>query len=222
MPRPIPLALALALTAASALAQPRAPAGAPPRTGDRVRARVVGPAGAGSPVGRLCETRLAAVAGDTLVAADRGCPRGAYLANVEVYRGERGERGTHAVVGAVAGGLLAGGGVLRAARAAGGGGDEGGMPGFALAVMVGGVGALVGAVAGASVPAGPQWAPAGAARPVRVAGLALRPGVRVAVAPRGQLAGFVSRLPAEHALTAFERADRTAARPIRATGRRIR
>lgn len=179
----------LALPAASLGAQPPSTSGGAPApdtatVGARVQARIVG-AAADAPVralGRRCEGTVARLAGDTLVLAPGGaCPAGAYLADVRVQRGHRGSRLGHAGLGLV-GGIVVGGVVARVAagdgcRVAGCDGD------YAVAVTTlggvllgGGLGTLIGAV----LPAGPQWAPLGA-QPLRVAGLSLRPGVRVVV-----------------------------------------
>lgn len=46
------------------------------------------------------------------------------------------------------------------------------------------VGALVGALIGAALPAGQRWVDAGVSKPLRVAGLALHPAVRVSLRGR--------------------------------------
>lgn len=153
--------------------------------GARVQARIVG-AAADAPVralGRRCEGTVARLAGDTLVLAPGGaCPAGAYLADVRVQRGHRGSRLGHAGLGLL-GGIVLGGAVARLAAGDGcrvAGCSDGD---YAVAVVTlggvllgGGAGALIGAV----LPAGPRWVPLGA-QPLRVAGLSLRPGVRVVV-----------------------------------------
>lgn len=175
------LALAFGGAAAPADGQP-----APTPAGARVRARIVGPAG--GPAGLHCEGQAVGVAGDTLrLAAGSGCPPGAFLADVEVAQGARGSRWAHAGLGLLGGALV--GGVT--ARIAAGDGcrispcDDGDFAVVILTVLGTAAGAAGGAVVGALLPAGVRWAPAGTARPLRVAGLAVRPGLRV-VAGRGR------------------------------------
>ena len=178
------LAAAL-LTTLPAGAQPAAPGAAGrPRAGDRVRARAAGPAG--WPADTWCEARVAAVLGDTLrlAATAGGCPPGAYAGDVQVALRDAGDRGTHVGIGLL-GGLAVGGALGRLIV---GNGClvspcDGGASVFIYTVLGAGAGALAGAVAGATLPAGTQWAPVGAGRPLRVAGLAVHPGVRVALRP---------------------------------------
>ncbi|HZF68152.1 MAG TPA: hypothetical protein VEZ47_08950, partial [Gemmatirosa sp.] len=119
----LPYALSAALLLAPvtrARAQARAQTGAL-EPGDRVQARVVvGPPGV--PVGLRCEGWVERAAGAVGTAAGAasdtlqlrpvrlrpgGCPPGAYLADVQVARGERGTRAAHVAWGLV-GGALAG------------------------------------------------------------------------------------------------------------------
>jgi hypothetical protein len=176
--------LAAALLAAASRVSAQALGAAPPRAGDHVRVRVTSPPD--GPVGLQCEAPVAAVVADTLALARAGrCPAGAYVGRVEVWRGDRGSRAAHASVGLVGGAVLGG---LAGRLIVGDGcrvaGCDGGTSVAIFTVLGGAAGALVGGVVGALLPAGPQWVPAGGARPVRVAGLAVRPALRVALGPR--------------------------------------
>ena len=154
-----------------------------PAADERVRFRPSVTAGR-----RWCDGRVALVAGDTLVVAGaRGCPSGelrqASIADVRIARGDHGSRLTHAVLG-VLGGAVVGGGIGR--LAAGDGCRRSGCSdgGYAVGVLTGVglyAGALVGGTIGLALPAGTRWVAVRVPRHVRVAGLVLRPDVRLIV-----------------------------------------
>jgi hypothetical protein len=157
----------------------------PLHVGDRLRFRRADGAATRRP---WCMGRLTAHAGDTLVLIDAGrCLRGTVpagaVADLSVARGDRGPRSTHAFLGFL-GGAAAGGLLARLAAGDGcrvpGCGPDGGYAVAILTTLGVGAGAVVGGVVGLALPAGPRWVPVGPARPVRVAGLALRPGLRLA------------------------------------------
>jgi hypothetical protein len=157
-----------------------------PVAGDlvRVRTRAVDARGRGI----ACDARVTAVAGDTVVLQNvsrwAGCPRQDYPADVvtgmQVARGRRGSRLAHAGAGLLIGGLV-GGALLRfgaTTDCTGSPCDDEGLT--ALVTFLGVVaGATVGSAVGAVLPAGPKWMSVPTPAPVRVAGMVLRPAVRI-------------------------------------------
>ena len=160
--------------------------GPTPQPGERVQVRIVGPET--SLVGVRCEGWVDAVAGDSIVLGrHRDCPRGSHVAVLRAARGHRGSRLAHAGLGLLGGGLV--GGII--GRVAAGDGcrispcDDGELAVAILTVGGAAAGAAVGALIGALRPAGPQWLTETVTRPLRVAGLDVRPGVHVSVGGRG-------------------------------------
>ena len=157
-----------------------------PQPGERVQVRIVGPET--QLVGMRCEGWVDAVAGDTIVLGrQRDCPRGSHVAVLRVARGDRGSRLAHAGLGLLGGGLVGG---IVGRVAAGDGCRISGCDDGELAVVittVGGAvaGAALGTLLGALRPAGPQWLTETATRPLRVAGLDVRPTLHVSVGGRG-------------------------------------
>jgi len=127
---------------------------------------------------------------DTLVVASAGgCPRGSYVADLRVVRGDHGSRLTHVVLGGLAGGVA---GAI-AARLNHGDcgptgcvGDDARYAAGIQSMVYTAAGALVGGFAGLVLPAGPRWVRAGVARPLRVLGLDARASIHVSVARRKQ------------------------------------
>jgi hypothetical protein len=177
--------LVLISLAAGGPAVAAAQEGLTPQPGERVQARIVGPDTA--PVGARCDGRIAAVNGDTIVlGASSRCPRGSYAADVRFSRGDRGSRLAHTGLGIV-GGALAGGLFARLAAGDGcriDGCDDGDWEVALLTIAGTGAGAVIGALVGAALPAGPQWLIGTTRRPLRVAGLEVHPEVRVSFRDR--------------------------------------
>ncbi len=158
------------------------------RVGDRARIRTVGRDANGWRVD--CEGRVTAIVGDTVVIENAsrwsGCPRKLYdaseLSQTEFAYRSRGSRVLHTVAGTgigaavgVVGGLLSYGGT----DCAFGDCDEE-YAGIAT-VLFGMLGGAAGGVIGLLMPAGPRWEALRTLAPVRVAGLAVRPSVRLRV-----------------------------------------
>lgn len=166
--------------AASAAAQSGpVQSGTTPTVGDRVQVLI--DSSATVPGDMMCDGSVTGVARDTLVLAPmHGCPRGQFVARVRVFRGDRGERVSHVkhgalggvIGGAIVGRLVGGDGCSGSTQCA-----DGGLPVRIFTVAGAVVGALVGGVIGAMQPDGPQWELLRTARSVRIAGLALRPGL---------------------------------------------
>lgn len=185
----LPLALLLAAPLGA-----QAPAAPPLLVGDSVRFRAVGRDAHGRRID--CDGRVRALTGDTIVLENVGrwspCPRQLYepasVAALQVARGRRGSRLAHAGLGLLIGGAT--GGVL--GRALAGSGCSGGVHScddgdLAIAVLtfLGVVsGGATGLVIGVALPAGPRWVTVPAGSPVRFAGLAVQPGVRLRVGAR--------------------------------------
>jgi hypothetical protein len=158
-----------------------------PQVGELVQARIVRPTS--QLTEGACSAPLAGFDGDTLVlAAQWSCPRGSYVANLRVARGDNGSRLMHAVLGLVAGGVI--GGVI--ARSSVGDGctngacdiqDAGYVSGAATGAGVV-VGALIGTLAGVALPAGRRWVDVGNERPIRIGAFDLRPAIRVSLDER--------------------------------------
>ena len=178
--------IVLTFLAAGAPSLVTAQRGPTPQPGERVQARIVGPEAA--LIGMRCEGWVAAVAGDTIVLGEqRDCPRGNHDAVLRVARGDRGSRIAHAGLGLIGGGLV--GGIIGRVAAGDGcrieGCDDGGLAIGILTVGGAAAGAVFGTLVGATLPAGPQWLTETATRPLRVAGLDVRPTVHVSVGGRG-------------------------------------
>lgn len=176
------LAMGAMLIVSTATSIPEAAAQSAPiaRPGERVRGRIIQSATAA--LGAECTGRVRAVERDTIiVSASEGCPRESYLGDLRVARGSRGSRLVHVGIGIVVGGI-AGAVVASVARRDGCGDtgcfgdDEAYVSGIRTMVYTA-VGMAAGAAIGAVLPAGPRWIET-AGGPVRVAGVALRPGVR--------------------------------------------
>ena len=175
------LAIALLLASAPWLSA-AGQGGLTPRAGEQVRVRIVSSETA--TIGLRCAGSVAAVVGDTVVLGQpRTCPGGSHLAELSVSRGSHGSRLAHTALGFVGGALA--GGILARISAGDGCTGEGCTPAegaYAVTIMtvIGtAAGAVVGALIGAALPAGPRWLEATAPRPLVVAGLEVRPGVRV-------------------------------------------
>jgi hypothetical protein len=163
--------------------------GPTPRAGERVRVRIVGSETAS--IGLRCTGSVAAVDEDTVVLGQpRTCPVGLHLADLRVARGSHGSRLAHAALGFVGGALA--GGILARISAGDGCAGEGCTPAegaysVAIVTAIGtGVGAAVGTLIGIALPAGPKWLDATATGPLRVAGVEVRPGVRVSFDERAR------------------------------------
>jgi hypothetical protein len=199
MPHATRLALTLALSVPAALgaqagAQPAAPDSAPVgvRAGETVRLQARSRDAEGRRID--CDARVSALVADTLVLENVGrwspCPRRAYapddVASLRVMRGHRGSRLMHAGVGLLIGAAV--GGVTGYALAGGsceaGCGSDGDIEAVILTFLGITGGGATGLLVGALLPAGPQWVTVPAGTPVRVAGLELRPAVRVGLARR--------------------------------------
>ncbi len=175
------LVLALAL-AAPLGAQPTTTA----RPGDRVH--IGPPDGVADRSFQSCIARVAAVLQDTLLLESAAaCLRGSYDASVQIAEVYRGDLRTHVVIGFAGGALL---GAVAGRLAAGDGCTsscaDGGLAIVILTVGGAGVGALVGTIIGAALPAGATWGPRTARQPVRIAGLALRPGIQLSHVARAR------------------------------------
>lgn len=153
-----------------------------PRPGERVRGKIIQPATAAP--GAECTGAVRAIERDTvIVTPSEGCPREAHLADLRVARGNRGSRLTHVGVGILVGGIT--GAVV--ARNAGRGrcavsgcvGDDAGYVTGIRMMVYAATGIAIGAGIGAALPAGPHWIRTAADKPVRVAGIALHPEVRL-------------------------------------------
>ena len=146
--------------------------------GDRLQLRIVAPQSA------QCTASLQSIERDTLVvsaAVARGCPAGAYQASVHVYRGERpGRLKQSSIGGLVIGAALAMAGYIIFGCEHIGCERDPSRNGAALGVFIG---VPLGAIGGALLPTGPRWESRGKARAVRIAGLALNPGLHVAAGP---------------------------------------
>jgi hypothetical protein len=154
-----------------------------PRSGELVQAHIRD--SLSEFAGERCLAQLTASARDTLLLAAQGtCPRGSYLADVRVARGDRGSRATHVAIGALLG--AAAGAVLARSLidddCTPTCGDAGG--GDIRTVLGATTGAMIGTLAGLAFPAGTRWVDAGRGRPIRVGQLALRPDVRVSLSTR--------------------------------------
>ena len=159
-----------------------------PQVGELVQARIVRPTS--QVTEGACSAPLAGFEGDTLVlAAQWSCPRGSYVANLRVARGDNGSRLAHAVLGLVAGGVI-GGVIARSSVGDGctnGGGCDTQDAAYVSGVATGAgvvVGALIGTVVGVALPAGRRWVDVGNQRPIRVGALDLRPAIRVSLDER--------------------------------------
>ena len=161
--------------------------GPAPRPGEQVRVRIVSSETAR--IGTMCAGSVAAVVGDTVVLGQpRSCPGGSHVAELRIGRGDRGSRLAHTALGFV-GGALAGGILMRIAVGDGCQSDvcapADGAYVASIATAVGAAaGAVIGALVGVALPAGPKWLDATNAGPLRVAGVELRPGVRVSLDDR--------------------------------------
>jgi hypothetical protein len=156
--------------------------GLTPRAGEQVRVRIVSSETAS--IGSRCAGSVAAVVGDTVMLGQpRTCPAGSHLAELRVARGSHGSRLVHTAIGFVGGALA--GGILARISIGDGCTGEGCTPAegayaVAIATAIGAAaGAVVGTLVGAALPAGPRWLDTTAPRPLVVAGLEVRPGVRV-------------------------------------------
>ena len=140
-------------------------------------------------IGTRCAGSVAAVLGDTVVLGQpRSCPGGSHLASLHVARGDRGSRLAHTGLGLV-GGALVGGVFAKLAVGDGCVSDAcapvDGAYVAAIATMAGVVaGGVVGALIGVALPAGRQWVEVAGTRPLVVAGLEVRPGLRVSLDDR--------------------------------------
>ena len=158
-----------------------------PRPGEQVRVRIVSSETAR--IGTLCAGSVAAVVGDTVVLGQpRSCPGGSHLAALRIARGDRGSRLAHTGLGLVGGALVGG---IFAKLAVGDGcvsdvcAPADGAYAAAIVTMAGAVaGGLVGALVGVALPAGQQWVETAGTRPLVVAGVEVRPGVRVSLDDR--------------------------------------
>jgi hypothetical protein len=139
-----------------------------PRVGELVQARVIRPNEADE---SWCTAPVTAVEGDTLVlTANWSCPRGTYVTDWRVARGDHGSRLTHTVLGLVGGAVI--GGLVGRISAGDGcsidGCDDGALAVGVITVVGAATGALIGTVAGAALPAGQRWEYGESRRPIRV------------------------------------------------------
>ncbi|MGI8508397.1 MAG: hypothetical protein ACR2MQ_03640 [Gemmatimonadaceae bacterium] len=164
------------------------------RAGNKIRFRTIAYDAAGHTT--VCRASVAEISGDTVVlgaAVNRqflrpalSCPLHTFLpgeiTEASVLRGNRGSRlghaGLGALTGAVAGAIFAR--VSNSRRPAGSNHEDDGI----IAALSIEAGTVAGGLVGVLLPAGERWERIRNIPPVRVAGLALRPGVRVAVGPR--------------------------------------
>ena len=148
--------------------------------GDTLRLRLA------TPQAVECTAPLRAIASDTLVvgAVARGCPSGTFTADVRMYRGQHAGRLKQTIGGAGAGMAVLGFvGYLLAECQHPGCERDPALVGLGDGIILGG---LLGAGVGALLPTGPIWDTIGTrkSRTVRIAGLALNPGLRLAIATR--------------------------------------
>lgn len=163
------------------------------RAGSKIRFRTIAYDTAGRTT--TCRASVAAISGDTAVLGPavnrqllrpaRSCPSHTFLpgeiTEASVLRGNRGSRlghaGLGALTGAVAGAIYAR--ISTSRRPAGSNHEDDGI----LAIVSIEAGTVAGGLVGLFLPAGEQWKQIRNIPPIRIAGLALHPGVRVAVGP---------------------------------------
>jgi hypothetical protein len=162
----------------------KAAAQSEPRSGEQVRGKIIQPVTAA--LGAECTGAVQGVERDTIiVSSSEGCPRESHLGDLRVARGSRGSRLVHAVAGSLVGGITG----AVAARTRGRGrcensgcvGDDQAYVAGIRTMVYAAAGMAVGAGLGAALPAGPRWIRTAVGRPVRVAGMALRPEVRLSL-----------------------------------------
>lgn len=164
------------------------------RAGSEIRFRTIAYDTAGHTT--TCRGSVADISGDTAVlgaAVNRqflrpalNCPSHAFLpgeiTEASVLVRNRGSRLGHAGLGALTGAVV--GAIYARISTSRGPSDRSHEDDGILAVVSVEAGAVAGGLVGLLLPAGEQWKRIGNIPPIRIAGLALQPGVRVAVGPR--------------------------------------